>query len=328
MTPQQQKDKIISDLYLSGKVHKLAKSACWRNRIADHTLFHEDLVQVCFENLIKFDTDELIAMHEDDPVRILKLCTRIISLKGLSKHPKAPEYPQHSLKTLIFNKSNLNTLDHLSPTDSFEQEMDDKSVSSYNQSLIDPSTLKDADFDADEELWKKIRKGLSPEENKLLDWYLNLTRGPGRLTKVVSKELRLLFYKIKRLGKDEPVKGKRIRKFKPMDKKKALNIIETELNPVLAQYHKTKSAEFGTTQSLRLREVMNFIVPGITLQLTCTSCVLHYLNTVAAWHEEQTAKPVADNKKKAESEVKNDIPKNNRSRSKKSKDGSTDPEVS
>lgn len=180
------KNKILTELFKSGKIHKNVELILFKNKIHQDTKIADDLVQETFYHLSKFNTDTLIEMYEDNPKRLLGLGVTIAIRKGVLKNPLYPDYPKQSLCKFILFTSSLSKFNF--------------SISDYNNEdneiLIIPN---DESSKAENELWKYVHKNLNDEENKLIEMLLVKKNKSGTIKKQVKMDRENLYLKVKNI---------------------------------------------------------------------------------------------------------------------------------
>lgn len=190
------KNKILTDLYNSGDVHKQVNIICFKNNIKPDTLIAEDIVQLTFTHLSNYDMDKMIEAYMDNPKRILALACRIAINKGVASNPLRPNYYRHSLGKMILFGSNFQQLASISETEHLDQS------DSRNYILADPDTDIDEEYiDEQERLWKTIRAGLDKEELKWLEFFLDNENEKQLRLKSIKREYDILINKIRNILK-------------------------------------------------------------------------------------------------------------------------------
>ena len=175
-----QKHKIISDLFLSKKVHHQVTKICARNKIHSDTKIDEDIIQETFYYLSKTSPEKIISIFNQGEVNLLGYASLIAIRKGVLSDSKNPNYHKHSIAKHILFASNLQKCEIVSDDNNEE---DDFTI---------PVAIDD---NCTEELWLLIRQSLSKTENTFLNQLLYSTKRRGRYKNNIKNKRERLFEK-------------------------------------------------------------------------------------------------------------------------------------
>ncbi len=81
------KNKIISELFLSGELQSKIDGILQRHHFPIHADLQNDIIQHTFEQLLNYDSDTLISMYNDNPKRLVGLAVRIMLRTGIYQYP-------------------------------------------------------------------------------------------------------------------------------------------------------------------------------------------------------------------------------------------------
>ena len=153
------KDQALTDLFNSQILQKKIEYVCVKHRIPLSADIQSDILQVVFENLVKYPLDKFVDTYNDNPNRIVALATKMILWKGVYVDKRIAKGFNHTIAQQILHASTLNTLEHISST--IEDDTD-----SFN---IPQIALDDDSDDDDNPMWNYVRMSLNKDENDLLN---------------------------------------------------------------------------------------------------------------------------------------------------------------
>ena len=172
MTNEQLKAKALTDLFNSQELQAKIKYVMIKHQIPFDASIEDDILQVTFENLAKYDTEKFVEAYQDNPKRILGLAVKIILWKGVYIDKRIPKGFNHTIAQQILHASTFKTLQHISAT--VEDSTEDFNIiqigDNYNDEEI---TENEALLMAEEQdqiaMWQFVRSKLSVEETELLN---------------------------------------------------------------------------------------------------------------------------------------------------------------
>jgi hypothetical protein len=181
MTLQQQKDKALTELFKSKILKDKIEYICFKHKIPRNAGIQEDILQVCFENLINYPTDKFMEAYNDNPSRIVGLAVRIILRTGVYSDKRSASGFRKSIGQQILHQSTLNTLTHLS---SYDSDNDDDSDGFGLQLFSNDFDVMEFEEDY-ENMWKNVRSNITENEEQLLDFALenNIPKMKGAVKK-------------------------------------------------------------------------------------------------------------------------------------------------
>jgi hypothetical protein len=70
-----------------------------------------------------------------------------------------------------------------------------------------------------------------------------------------------------------------------MTDKQKIDYINKQLIPVLMEYRKKGITTITPEQSQTLKQIYESIYKGVTVNLSCSTCIIHYIHLLIAWKE-------------------------------------------
>lgn len=286
---ERMKNKAITELYNSGEIQSKVDGMCFRNGIKKDTFIAEDVVQETFMHLSRKSADEILEMYFDNPKRLVGLCVTIAKWKGFAKHPAHQDYPKHSLANFILFASNLNHFGFLSTTDAGNETDED-----YELNLVDEESTESSD----DKMWEVLKENLDEEDLDSLNYFLTIKKKQGRFKKEVKDKYIRLVNSIKRIVNEQglnvpsPInKGYRRESLKALERKEQYIMTQTQIFENIQQLVPALKTEFlARDKHDMLRDTYNHILPGTQMDLTCPTCVKHYLNILLSYYEREYPK--------------------------------------
>lgn len=156
------KTKAITELFNSKELHNKLPFIFDKHRLPTGANIQDDVIQVTFENLWKYDTDKFIEAYQNNPKRILALAVTICLRKCIYKDNRTKAFWNHSIAQQIVNQSTLNTLQHI---DSCNEESRDN----FNLPQTGTDNYNDEDDNYSENMWQFVRNKLSVDEVEILN---------------------------------------------------------------------------------------------------------------------------------------------------------------
>jgi hypothetical protein len=210
---EQYKNRIIAELYQSGIMQKKIPGMCSKNYVSYSTRIHEDILQEVFWHMSRLRSRDVIEMYEDkknggvtSSSRLVRLATRITSLKGFAKK-KDSNYPKQSFMTSVLFASNLSGRAEIGFVVDNENEIeeDEEETKNFNEEveeqLIDknePNLMYD--------VWELVREKLSKSDLKFLEMLFTTKKGKGKYKQEVTDRLKEIKLKIKEIVKESDIK--------------------------------------------------------------------------------------------------------------------------
>lgn len=269
-TDEQIKSQAITDLYRSGIIQNKIKGFNFRYNIPIETQIEEDVLHHVFEKLIKYDTAKFVDAYLDNPNRIVALATRLLCLYAYSKDKRSQAWWRNSLaqdlvhgigattsQSYDFFTSNNND-DYSYSIDEEEEQIQQRDQEHINQRI----TLT------------KLTYYLTEEENHFYQQYL---KNPSFIYQ--SNENKKMYRRL--INKLKKIKDK-IQE--PMTNEERHQIINQLLH-YLYQHRNNQAPVFGYEDGQKLKRVYADIYNIYTINVTCASCILHYLSMLEAWKE-------------------------------------------
>lgn len=182
------RNNALTDLFNSTELREKIKSLMFKFFIPLHADLESDILQVVFENLIKYDLDKFIEAYLDNPKRILALALSLAKRKGCYKDLRYGKGYNASIAQQILHTSTLNTLQHISPTicgndkdEIFSNTYDHFNIILKNddqgyytlEEQIESDHIKDENEAFHINMWRNIRQNLTQQENKTLQLILD-----------------------------------------------------------------------------------------------------------------------------------------------------------
>lgn len=168
---EQIKAQAITELFTNHKQELMEKidGICIRHRIPLNASIQDDILQVVFENICKYNTSKLVEAYQDNPRRLFGLAVTLAVRKGVLLDKRTASGFNHTIAQRIMHQSVLTTLDHIDVT------ADDTEDFNLPQMYIDDSPdLYELEHEQQSSacMWQYVRQRLSEDEEVLLNLLL------------------------------------------------------------------------------------------------------------------------------------------------------------
>jgi len=189
MNQEQIKNKALTQLFNDQRLRDTIQYVCIKHKIPLDAHIQDDILQVIFENLIKYPTAKFVEAYEDNPIRILKLAKKILLWKGVYTDKRSKKGWNHSIAQQLIYQSTLATLQHI---DSIDTTTDEYNIPLFNDH---DAILEQEEDDEEKQMWLYVKQNITTEENQILD--TQLQQQPKKLKGIEKKIFQNLLPKMK-----------------------------------------------------------------------------------------------------------------------------------
>lgn len=184
------RNNAITDLYNSQVLQQKIEGYMFRYQIPKDAGIEHDCLQVCIEQILKYDLDKLVEMILDNPNRLLGLAVTILNSKQVFGVEKRASKWWTGIAHSILHQSTLNTNYTINTTDTDSED-------NTNLDLSQPPEEPEMIEQEHEQMWNWVKSKLTPPQRKILRFHLSSKQ--DKLTKEQKKELKTLLPILKQL---------------------------------------------------------------------------------------------------------------------------------